>query len=153
MLRVSRDGRSVLEDVLARVGDHLVVDWTVVTPLEGKRIDVREEFEVQLSVRNTLGDGDVFAFADIEVSIESSRYVELVDEPRRLIGRLGPGQRASEVLRFRARSADPLTEGTTEQEPIARIHARARLELDGAPLVETPTKVIRAQIYGGGSPE
>jgi hypothetical protein len=138
--------------LLRLTGEHLVLTWLIVTPLEGRRIDVGEEFEVQLSVRNTLSEGDVFAFVDIEVLIDTNRYVELVGASPRLIGRLDPGQRASEVLRFRALAADERSEGTAEQEPIARMHARARIELAAAQQVETPTQLLRAQIYGSGSP-
>ena len=139
--------------LLRRTGEHLVLTWVIVTPLEGRRIDVGEEFEVQLSVRNTLSQDDVFAFTDIEVLIDPSRHVELIGASPRLIGRLDPGQRASEVLRFRALAADELSEGTTEQEPIASIHARARIELAAPQHVETPAQLMRAQIYGSGSPE
>jgi len=139
--------------LFARTGEHLALTWVMVTPLEGRRIDVGEEFEVQLSIRNTLSQDDVLAFADIEVLIDTSRYVELIGASPRPIGRLDPGQRASEVLRFRALSADELTEGTTEQEPIARIHARARIELARAQHVVTPSQLLRAQLYGSGPPE
>jgi hypothetical protein len=142
-----------LPDLVESVRDHLVVDWVVVTPLEGRRIDVGEEFDVQLSVRNSLRQDDVFAFADIEVLIESGEYVELAGASRRAIGRLGPGERAKEVLRFRALAADTPTEQSTKHEPIARIRARARLELASAPSIETSAKLITAQIHGSGSPE
>ena len=140
-------------DLVESMRDHLVVDWVVVTPLEGRRIDVGEEFDVQLSIRNSLRQDAVFAFADIEVLIESGEYAELAGSPRRAIGRLGPGERAKEVLRFRALAADARTEATTKAEPIARIHARARLELASAPTVETSAKMITAQIHGSGSPQ
>jgi len=141
-------------ELLASAREHLIVDWVVVTPREGRRIDVGEEFDVQLSVRNAFAPETFLAYRDIQLMLAGSRYAEPVGEPSlALEAGLGPGERAHVVARFKALGADPLTEGTAEQERIGQVHARARLVLQQLPDVETRPSVLTAQIHGGSAPQ
>ena len=141
-------------DLFDKAGEHLDVDWLVITPSEGRRIDVGEEFDVQLSIRNTFHRDLLLGFKDIELVIKGTAFAELAgDRPLRVAGRLGPGETINQVVRFRALESDPKTEGGPEREPIAEVRARARLDLDALPNVETAPKLLRAQIHGGGPPE
>lgn len=143
-----------LRDFIDRAGEHLDVDWLVITPREGRRIDVGEEFDVQLSIRNTFPDDLHLGFKDIELVIKSTAFAEVAgDRQLPITGRLGPGQSINQVVRFRALKSDLLTESGPEREPVAEVQARARLDLDALPDVETEPKVLRAQIHGVGPPE
>jgi hypothetical protein len=137
-------------DLPAKAREHLVVDWVVVTPREGRRIDAGEEFDVQLSVRNTFESDTFLGFRDIELLIEGTQYAEPAGDPRVSVeGGLSPGERKHLVVRFRALAADPITEGTTQQEPVGKVRARAGLALEAMPAIETEPRLLTAQIHGG----
>lgn len=137
-----------------KAGEHLVVDWLVVTPKEGRRIDVGEEFDVQLSVRNGFDAGTFLSFQDIELTIEGTEYAEPTGARSVPVeGRLGPGERSQLVVRFRALAADPATEGGVKQEPVGRVRARARLVLEEMPAIQSTPRLLTAQIHGGSAPE
>jgi hypothetical protein len=143
-----------IHDFLAGARKHLIVDWLLITPREGRRIDVGEEFDVEVSVRNAFDADSSVGFTDIELQITGTTYAAPTGEGRLSVdGRLGPGERFSRVVRFRALASDPATEGGLEREPVGEVWARARLDLDAISLVETDPRLIRAQIYGGGPPE
>lgn len=143
------DFRGLLES--AR--EHLEVDWVVITPHEGLRIDVGEEFDVQLVVRNTFDGQGSPGFKDIELAIQGTRYAQPVDGARLQIERsLGPGESVKHAVRFRALEADLATEGHGPPERIAEVQATARLDLDPIPDVESAPKILRAQIHGGADP-
>jgi hypothetical protein len=142
------------QDLLSEARERLIVDWVVVTPREGRRIDVGEEFDVQLSVRNGFSSATCLAFQGIDLILEGSRYAEPVGEPHLKVEEtLDPGGVAHAMARFRALAADPLTEGTTEQERIGRVRARAQLVLQELPSIETTPRVLTAQIHDGSPPE
>lgn len=133
--------------------EHLDVTWLVVTPAEGSRIDVGEEFDVQMSVRNTfIGGDDLPSFRDIELLITGTPYAEPTAPGVRVAERLGPGESAHPVVRFRALSADRRTDDAP-REPIAHVRVRARLDMEALLDIETEPKVLRAQIHDLGRPE
>lgn len=140
-----------LKDFFDEARERLYVTWLTVTPTEGKHIDVGEEFDVQLSIRNTFSGTDgIPSFRDIELDIEGTVYAEPAAEASglKVAERLGPGESIQRVVRFRALRADPKTEGEAHQEPIAGVKVRARLDLESMLDIETKPKVLRAQIYG-----
>lgn len=134
--------------------ERLLVDWVVVTPREGRRIDVGEEFDVHLSVRNGFEPDTFLGFEDIELSIDGTEYAEPTgDRERRVEGRLGPRERTDIVVRFRALAADPVTEGSGKQELVGKVRARARLVLEEMPEIQSAPRLLTAQIHGLPTPE
>lgn len=142
-----------LREYFERAKEHLEVDWVVITPREGLQIDVGEEFDVQLSVRNSLPPDDLLSFKDIELVLEGSPFAEPVGErPVAIPGRLEPGEVVTRTVRFRALEADDATEGGPEREPIGTVRAKARFDLEAVSDFQTGSKVLRAQIHTGGPP-
>lgn len=138
-----------LKDALQAARDHLDVTWLVVTPREGTRIDVGEEFDVQMAIRNTfVGSGTVPGFKDIELLIEETAFARPVGEGTvRVDARLGPGESAHPVVRFRALHADPAGKDGP-RELIAGVRVRARLDIEPLLDVETDRKLVRIQVHG-----
>jgi hypothetical protein len=143
-----------IQDFLDGVREHLCVTWLVITPREGGRIDVGEEFDVQLSVRNTFDGDSLPGFKDVELLIRGTDYAEPTgDSQLRITGRLGPGESVNRVVRFRALDSDPSTEGGPQQEPIADVRVRARLDMEAVLDIESKPRLLRTQIYGGAHRE
>jgi hypothetical protein len=143
-----------IRDIHGAAGEHLAMDWTLVTPREGRRIDEGEEFDVHLSVRNVFPAESFLAFRDIRLFLDGTRFAEpLGDHEIRIEGLLRPGTATRFAVRFRALEADPLSEGTSKQEPVCRVSARARVVIDGLPEIEAGPKIMTAQIHGGSEPE
>ena len=142
------------QDFFRAAQEHLDVSWLAVTPLEGRRIDVGEEFDVKLSIRNTFDGGSgIPIFKNVELAIEGTAYAQPTGESvLRVAERLAPGETVYRVVRFRALAADP-TEGSQEQEPIADVRLRARLDIEAMLDIEADSTLLRAQIHGGSNPE
>lgn len=141
-------------DFLATVREHLDVTWLVVTPRNGQRIDVGEEFDVELLIRNKLNSDDVLGFKDIELLIEGTSYARPVGDYQLPIAeRLGPGESINHLVRFRALASDVSSEGSSDREPIADVRLRARLDWGAMSDIETKPRAVRAQIYGDGVSE
>lgn len=142
-----------LREYFQKAKEHLEVDWVVITPRDGRQIDVGEEFDVQLSVRNSLQANDLLSFKDIELVMDGSPFAKPAGDGRLPIpGRLKPGEVVTRTVRFRALEADDGTEGGLEREPIGAVWARARFDLDAVSDFQTPPKMLKAQIHGGGPP-
>lgn len=141
-------------EFLDAVGDQLDVTWLVISPREGNRIDVGEEFDVELSIRNKADSEGLLGFKDIELLIGSTSYAQPTgDSQFRVADRLGPGESINHVVRFRALHSDESTEGTFQQELIGDVRVRARFDVDRMSVIETKPRLLRAQIYGVGDPE
>lgn len=142
-----------LREYFERAKEHLEVDWVVITPREGLQIDVGEEFDVQLSVRNSLKPDHQLSFKDIELVLNGSPFAEPKDGGRvEISGRLEPGEVVTRTVRFQALKADDASEGGTEREPIGTVSAKARFDFEALSDFQTAPKVLKAQIHSGGPP-
>ena len=142
-----------LRDYFQQAKSHLEVDWVVITPREGGQIDVGEEFDVQLSVRNSLQPNDLLSFKDIELVMAGSPFAEPAAGNRVPIpGKLQPGEVITHTVRFRALEADAASEGSPERESIGTVWANARFDLDAVSDFQTAPKPLQAQIHADGPP-
>ncbi len=135
--------------------DRLYVTWVSVHPLEGRQIDVGEEFDVQLVVRNRFDEGvGAPDFVDVKVEVTNTGYASLVHESPvvDVAPRIVPGQSVGRVLRFRAEAADLSGSDGGEMEPVALVRVLARADLEALGRIETTSKVLQAHIHGDESP-
>ena len=144
-----------LENFLKRARGHLEVTWLLIIPTEGQRIDVGEEFDIRLAIRNTFEAGvGLPSFRDVDLTVKGTRYAAPIEDAViRVADRLAPGEGCQHVLRLRALEADPGEGGSAPPEPVADVTVRAGLEIDALLEVETRPTLLRAQIYGEAEPE
>ena len=136
------------------LNEHLHVTWITINPLSGRRIDVGEEFDMQVVVTNRLDkDSGAPDFVDVVLRIEDTGYASLVGDSAQIpiADRLGPGMSVQKVLRFKANAAAD-GEDPTQMEPVASVSVQARADLEALSALETRSRFLRAQIHGKESP-
>ena len=138
------------ESFLRRARNHLDVTWLLVTPTQGRRIDVGEEFDIRLVIRNTFERGiGLPSFTDVDLQVAGTEHaVPVGNTVVRVTDRLEPGDGIQHVLRLRALKADPADAASADPEPVADVSVRGRLDIDALLEVETKPMHLRAQIYG-----
>lgn len=136
-----------LEELSTALRDHLYVTWVTVHPREGTRVEVGEEFDMQIVVRNRFPEGRGPDFVSVALELQDTPFATLVDEARTvaMADRLPAGATVQRVFRFRATAAHP--DDPTTMEPVARVRVRARADLESLSRVETDARLLHAQIH------
>ena len=141
-----------LDRLRTQLRDNLYVTWVTVEPREGRQVDVGEQFDMRIVVKNRFEDGGP-DFLDVTLAVRETPFARPVDQngPLHLVERLEPGATAQRVVRFEATAAHP--EGDSAMEPVAAVRVHARADLRAWWDVETEVRLLHAQIHGDVEPE